>query len=94
MRSLLLSLLCLGLATPACAQPPDTPAPAPRHDPAPASRSPIGAAMSNLSRALHDAAEQARHPTTATASATPAAPPSPPAERPSQPQPTEQVALP
>lgn len=96
MRKLLLSVLCLGTALPACAQSPATPAPAPHHAPA-AARNPIGAAMANLSRALHDAAEQARRPAAADtaddASTTVATPASSPATQPS-PQPSAQAALP
>lgn len=95
MRKLLLSVLCLGTAMPACAQ--SAAEPAAHHSPA-AARSPIGAAMANLSRALHDAAEQARRPaaadeTTDDTSATVAAPATAPATQPS-PQPTVQAALP
>ena len=96
MRKLLLSVLCLGTALPACAQSPATPAPAPHHAPA-AARNPIGAAMATLSRALHDAAEQARRPastdTAEDTAASVAAPATSPATPPS-PQPTVQAALP
>jgi hypothetical protein len=94
MRKLLLSVLCLGTALPAWAQSPA--APAPHHAPATA-RSPIGAAMANLSRALHDAAEQARRPAAADtaddSATTVTAPASSPATQPS-PQPSAQAALP
>ena len=98
MRSLLLSLACLGLASPAWAQPPVAQADHASRA-APAAHSPIGAAMAKLTLALHDAAEQARQP----APAAPAVAAPAPAEAPAQataavddrqPQPTVQVALP
>ncbi|MGN6512087.1 MAG: hypothetical protein ACTHKZ_00720 [Lysobacteraceae bacterium] len=95
MRSLLVTVLCAGLALPAFARPPEAPLPPPAQAPSPSPRSPIGTAMAHLSRALHDAAEQARRPVAATPApdADPVSASRPPTA-PSPPQPTEQAALP
>lgn len=96
MRNVLLPVLWIGLAGPVLAQPPADAAPAATTK-TQAPLSPIGAAMANLSRALHDAAEQARRPASP-ARVAPADPPSDtaPAARPQAPrlQATAQAALP